>query len=63
MDFLDESSIEAAAAAYGDAPLDVLVNVGGEFNVSRKLTSRSTEPAKACHLIPKHGRKTQRSCW
>jgi hypothetical protein len=29
IDFLDESTIEAAAKQYGDKPLDVLINVGG----------------------------------
>ncbi|GAW19501.1 hypothetical protein ANO14919_089880 [Xylariales sp. No.14919] len=29
LDYLDENTIEKAAADYGDLPLDVLVNVGG----------------------------------
>ncbi|KAI8955725.1 hypothetical protein F4801DRAFT_277291 [Xylaria longipes] len=29
LDYLDESSIEKAAADFGDQPLDILVNVGG----------------------------------
>jgi hypothetical protein len=29
LDYLDESTIEKAAAEYGDRPLDILVNVGG----------------------------------
>ncbi|KAK3364325.1 hypothetical protein B0T25DRAFT_576602 [Lasiosphaeria hispida] len=29
IDYLDEDTIEKAAAAYGDKPLDMLINVGG----------------------------------
>ncbi|KAI1156112.1 hypothetical protein F4825DRAFT_446849 [Nemania diffusa] len=29
LDYLDENTIEKAAAEYGDRPLDILVNVGG----------------------------------
>ncbi|KAM0424834.1 hypothetical protein ACHAPT_009890 [Fusarium lateritium] len=30
IDYLDESTIEKASQAYGDGPLDILINVGGK---------------------------------
>jgi NAD(P)-dependent dehydrogenase (short-subunit alcohol dehydrogenase family) len=52
IDYLDENTIAKAAAAYGDEPLDVLVNCAGQSTRCRIFSFSNIKPGVDVHPRP-----------